>query len=117
MKTVRGQSLLQWTGKEHPDCSLLLGAERALRDVLSRCHIILDEDVRWEEGEGSGRRSENDGKQEIPSRFLFSHICSRLKWGLFLCIFSCSEAAGSSTNCRRKNQQNGEDLQEAAALT
>lgn len=77
MKTVRGQSLLQWTGKEHPDCSLLLGAERALRDVLSRCHIILDEDVRWEEGEGSGRRSENDGKQEIPSRFLsFTHLFS-----------------------------------------
>eukprot|EP00066_Takifugu_rubripes_P024129 XP_011613395.1 PREDICTED: uncharacterized protein LOC105417972 [Takifugu rubripes] len=40
------QSLLQWTGKEHPDCSLLLGAERALRNVLSRCHAILEEDVR-----------------------------------------------------------------------
>uniref|UniRef100_A0A096M253 DH domain-containing protein n=1 Tax=Poecilia formosa TaxID=48698 RepID=A0A096M253_POEFO len=43
------QNLLQWTGKEHPDCSLLLGSERALRSVLSRCHVILEEDVRWEE--------------------------------------------------------------------
>ncbi|XP_077394690.1 uncharacterized protein LOC144031428 isoform X2 [Festucalex cinctus] len=42
------QNLLQWTGKEHPDCSLLLGTERALKDVLSRCHVILEEDVRWE---------------------------------------------------------------------
>ncbi|XP_029685519.1 uncharacterized protein isoform X1 [Takifugu rubripes] len=49
------QSLLQWTGKEHPDCSLLLGAERALRNVLSRCHAILEEDVRWEEAEGAGQ--------------------------------------------------------------
>ncbi|XP_056248932.1 uncharacterized protein LOC130179856 isoform X2 [Seriola aureovittata] len=49
------QNLLQWTGKEHPDCSLLLGAERALRSVLSRCHVILEEDVRWEEGEGAGQ--------------------------------------------------------------
>ncbi|XP_022052813.2 rho guanine nucleotide exchange factor 33 isoform X2 [Acanthochromis polyacanthus] len=46
------QNLLQWTGKEHPDCSLLLGTERALRSVLTRCHVILEEDVRWEEGEG-----------------------------------------------------------------
>ncbi|XP_061599313.1 uncharacterized protein si:ch211-67f24.7 [Cololabis saira] len=45
------QNLLQWTGKEHPDCSLLLGAERALRSVLSRCHQILQEDVRWEDGD------------------------------------------------------------------
>ncbi|XP_077416716.1 uncharacterized protein LOC144048502 isoform X2 [Vanacampus margaritifer] len=45
------QNLLQWTGKEHPDCSLLLSTERALRDVLSRCHVILEEDVRWEGGE------------------------------------------------------------------
>ncbi|CAG13234.1 unnamed protein product [Tetraodon nigroviridis] len=49
------QSLLQWTGEEHPDCSLLLGAEGALRDVLSRCHSILDEDGRREAGGGSGR--------------------------------------------------------------
>ncbi|KAK2826607.1 hypothetical protein Q5P01_020821 [Channa striata] len=46
------QNLLQWTGKEHPDCSLLLGTERALRSILSRCHVILEEDVRWEEGDG-----------------------------------------------------------------
>lgn len=53
------QNLLQWTGKEHPDCSLLLGTERALRALLARCHVILEEDVRWEEGEeGRGRRSE-----------------------------------------------------------
>ncbi|XP_039993504.1 uncharacterized protein LOC120795566 isoform X2 [Xiphias gladius] len=51
------QSLLQWTGKEHPDCSLLLGTERALRSLLSRCHVILEEDVRWEEGEGAGPSS------------------------------------------------------------
>ncbi|XP_034050967.1 uncharacterized protein LOC117531884 [Thalassophryne amazonica] len=46
------QNLLQWTGKEHPDCSLLLGSEKALRSVLSRCHVILDEDVQWEAGAG-----------------------------------------------------------------
>ncbi|TNM95856.1 hypothetical protein fugu_016939 [Takifugu bimaculatus] len=51
----QNDSLLQWTGKEHPDCSLLLGAERALRNVLSRCHAILEEDVRWEEAEGAGQ--------------------------------------------------------------
>ncbi|XP_036006368.1 rho guanine nucleotide exchange factor 33-like [Fundulus heteroclitus] len=53
------QNLLQWTGKDHPDCSLLLGSERALRSVLSRCHVILEEDVRWEEDEGAGQRSES----------------------------------------------------------
>ncbi|XP_068437256.1 rho guanine nucleotide exchange factor 33 [Clinocottus analis] len=51
------QNLLQWTGKEHPDCSLLLGTERALRSILSRCHVILEEDVRWEEGEGGAQSS------------------------------------------------------------
>ncbi|KAM9787835.1 uncharacterized protein si:ch211-67f24.7 isoform X1 [Syngnathus typhle] len=45
------QNLLQWTGKEHPDCSLLLGTERTLRDILSRCHTILEEEVRWDIGE------------------------------------------------------------------
>ncbi|XP_061651068.1 uncharacterized protein si:ch211-67f24.7 isoform X2 [Phyllopteryx taeniolatus] len=54
------QNLLQWTGKEHPDCSLLLGAERTLRDILSRCHVILEEDVRWDRGEGPRRRSLGD---------------------------------------------------------
>ncbi|XP_029349254.1 rho guanine nucleotide exchange factor 33 isoform X2 [Echeneis naucrates] len=54
------QSLLQWTGKEHPDCSLLLGTERALRSVLSRCHVILEEDVRWDEGEGAAQSSCSD---------------------------------------------------------
>ncbi|XP_040055209.2 uncharacterized protein si:ch211-67f24.7 isoform X2 [Gasterosteus aculeatus] len=49
------QNLLQWTVKEHPDCSLLLGAERALRSILSRCHVILEEDVQWDEGEGGGQ--------------------------------------------------------------
>ncbi|XP_035466893.2 uncharacterized protein LOC118286509 isoform X1 [Scophthalmus maximus] len=52
------QSLLQWTGKEHPDCSLLLGTERALRGTLSRCHVILEEDVRWGEGGGQSSCSE-----------------------------------------------------------
>ncbi|XP_024122803.2 uncharacterized protein LOC112143218 [Oryzias melastigma] len=49
------QNLLQWTGKEHPDCSLLLGSERALRSTLSRCHVILEEEVRWEEEEEAGQ--------------------------------------------------------------
>ncbi|XP_068194510.1 uncharacterized protein si:ch211-67f24.7 isoform X2 [Antennarius striatus] len=48
------QNLLQWTGKDHPDCSLLLGTERALRSILSRCHEILEEDVQWGEKEGDG---------------------------------------------------------------
>ncbi|XP_078797343.1 uncharacterized protein si:ch211-67f24.7 isoform X2 [Oryzias latipes] len=51
------QNLLQWTGKEHPDCSLLLGSERALRTTLSRCHVILEEEVRWEEDEEAGQSS------------------------------------------------------------
>lgn len=55
--TLSLQNLLQWTGKEHPDCSLLLGTERALRSVLSRCHVILEQDVRWDEGEAAGQRS------------------------------------------------------------
>ncbi|XP_061700836.1 uncharacterized protein si:ch211-67f24.7 [Syngnathoides biaculeatus] len=50
------QNLLQWTGKEHPDCSLLLGAERTLRDILSRCHVILEEEVRWDGPEEPWRR-------------------------------------------------------------
>ncbi|RVE57568.1 hypothetical protein OJAV_G00217830 [Oryzias javanicus] len=51
------QNLLQWTGKEHPDCSLLLGSERALRSTLSRCHVILEEEVRWGEEEEAGQSS------------------------------------------------------------
>ncbi|KAK7905151.1 hypothetical protein WMY93_017758 [Mugilogobius chulae] len=47
------QSLLQWTGKDHPDCSLLLGSERALRSLLSQCHQILERDVQWEEPEAT----------------------------------------------------------------
>ncbi|KAJ0008513.1 hypothetical protein NQD34_015928, partial [Periophthalmus magnuspinnatus] len=46
------QSLLQWTGKDHPDCSLLLGSERALRSLLNQCHQILERDVQWEQPEG-----------------------------------------------------------------
>ncbi|XP_045063458.1 uncharacterized protein LOC121539094 isoform X2 [Coregonus clupeaformis] len=46
------QSLLQWTGSDHPDCSLLQGSERVLRSILSRCHLILEEDVRWGDGGG-----------------------------------------------------------------
>ncbi|XP_061823892.1 uncharacterized protein [Nerophis lumbriciformis] len=49
------QNLLQWTSKEHPDCSLLLGTERALRDVLSRCHAVLEEDVKWDDEEQQER--------------------------------------------------------------
>ncbi|MEQ2178820.1 hypothetical protein GOODEAATRI_018214 [Goodea atripinnis] len=60
-KSLVGDILVQligqndWTGKEHPDCSLLLGSERALRSILSRCHAILEDDVRWEEDEGAGQ--------------------------------------------------------------
>lgn len=76
------QNLLQWTGKEHPDCSLLLGTERALRGVLSRCHVILEEDVRWEEAEGAGGSSCSD-----------------------------SAAGGSSANCCMRNHQPRESQQ------
>ncbi|XP_034531225.1 uncharacterized protein LOC117806401 [Notolabrus celidotus] len=79
------QNLLQWTGKEHPDCSLLLGAERALRSTLSRCHAILEEDVRWEEVEGAGQSCPDAG------------------------------VAGSSANCCRRSQQNRECQQESNA--
>ncbi|XP_041669262.1 uncharacterized protein LOC121526658 isoform X2 [Cheilinus undulatus] len=79
------QNLLQWTGKEHPDCSLLLGTERALRSVLSQCHVILEEDVRWDEGEGAGQS------------------CSD------------AAAAGSSANCCRRSQQTRESQQESSA--
>ncbi|XP_029973387.1 uncharacterized protein LOC115407163 [Salarias fasciatus] len=76
------QSLLQWTGKEHPDCSLLLGTERALRSVLSRCHVVLEEDVRWEDGDGAAQRSGG-----------------------------CTDAAvgASSANCCRRSQQTREE--------
>lgn len=79
VKPVRVQSLLQWTGKEHPDCSLLLGAERALRNVLSRCHVILEEDVKWEEGEGAGQRSGNDGKRALDAS-IFKHLSLIEMW-------------------------------------
>ncbi|XP_067335339.1 rho guanine nucleotide exchange factor 33 isoform X1 [Channa argus] len=85
------KNLLQWTGKEHPDSSLLLGTERALRSILSRCHVILEEDVRWEEGEGAGQSS-----------------CSR------------AGPRGSSVNCCTRSQQTeesqscGEDCNSAA---
>jgi hypothetical protein len=39
------QNLLQWTSRDHPDCSLLLGSEKVLRETLSRCHSILEQDV------------------------------------------------------------------------
>ncbi|KAM8833825.1 uncharacterized protein ACB058_017639 isoform 1-T1 [Synchiropus picturatus] len=68
------QNLLQWTSKEHPDCSLLLGSERALRGLLSRCHVILEQDVRWEEGcESSG--SEAAGGESAPT------LCQRSRPG------------------------------------
>ncbi|KAJ4920533.1 hypothetical protein JOQ06_022666 [Pogonophryne albipinna] len=58
------QSLLQWTRPEHPDCSLLLGAERALRSVLTRCHQTLQEDVQWEEAGGQSSDAESEGCSE-----------------------------------------------------
>ncbi|XP_062296815.1 uncharacterized protein si:ch211-67f24.7 [Scomber scombrus] len=68
------QNLLQWTGKEHPDCSLLLGTERALRSVLSRCHVILEEEVRWEEGEEAEQSNYCDAAAGGPS----TNGCMRL---------------------------------------
>ncbi|XP_019909659.2 uncharacterized protein LOC105025538 isoform X2 [Esox lucius] len=44
------QKLLQWTGSDHPDSCLLQGSEKVLRDTLSRCHLTLEEDVRWVDG-------------------------------------------------------------------
>ncbi|XP_047466717.1 uncharacterized protein LOC125023462 isoform X2 [Mugil cephalus] len=67
------QSLLQWTGKEHPDCSLLLGTEQALRSILSRCHVILEEDVRWEDEEGAGQSSYSDAAAAASSE----NCCTR----------------------------------------
>ncbi|XP_042356334.1 uncharacterized protein LOC121953355 isoform X1 [Plectropomus leopardus] len=78
------QNLLQWTGKDHPDCSLLLGTERALRSILSRCHVTLEEDVRWEEGEGAGQ-----------------------------CSYSDAVAGGSSANCCTRGQQTREPQRES----
>ncbi|XP_019953501.2 rho guanine nucleotide exchange factor 33 [Paralichthys olivaceus] len=69
------QNLLQWTGKEHPDCSLLLGTERALRGILSRCHLILEEDVRWEDGEGAGQSSCSDAAAGSSS----ANCCTRVQ--------------------------------------
>ncbi|KAG7229155.1 hypothetical protein INR49_013098 [Caranx melampygus] len=83
------QNLLQWTGKDHPDCSLLLGTERALRSLLSRCHVILEEDVRWEDGEGAGQR---DTQQAVHlTNGVDSHHSMRLE------CWSCSPV-------RRKGQ-------------
>nr|XP_020478593.1 uncharacterized protein LOC109973390 isoform X3 [Monopterus albus] len=79
------QNLLQWTGKEHPDCSLLLGTERALRSILSHCHLILEEDVRWEEEERAGQSS-----------------CSN------------AVAGESSVNCCTRSQQSREESDSAA---
>nr|XP_046163986.1 uncharacterized protein LOC124001324 isoform X2 [Oncorhynchus gorbuscha] len=44
------QRLLQWTDSDHPDSSLLQGSERVLKNILSRCHLILEDDVRWGDG-------------------------------------------------------------------
>ncbi|CAJ1074818.1 rho guanine nucleotide exchange factor 33 isoform X1 [Xyrichtys novacula] len=80
------QNLLQWTSKEHPDCSLLLGTERALRSILSRCHVILEEGVRWGGEEGGAGQSCSD-----------------------------AAAAGPSAHCCRRNQQPREGQQESSS--
>lgn len=75
------QNLLQWTGKEHPDCSLLLGTERALRSVLCRCHVILEEDVRWEEEEEeeeAEQRSEHHHEKHLQKHLKSQIHCERL---------------------------------------
>ncbi|XP_036811221.1 uncharacterized protein LOC110498272 isoform X3 [Oncorhynchus mykiss] len=56
------QSLLQWTDSDHPDCSLLQGSERVLRSILSRCHLILEDDVRW----GDGGRMAGPREEQQP---------------------------------------------------
>ncbi|XP_042186235.1 uncharacterized protein LOC112247676 isoform X3 [Oncorhynchus tshawytscha] len=56
------QSLLQWTDSDHPDCSLLQGSERVLRNILSRCHLILEDDVRW----GDGGRMAGPREEQQP---------------------------------------------------
>ncbi|KAL0969421.1 hypothetical protein UPYG_G00227190 [Umbra pygmaea] len=43
------QKLLQWTAYDHPDRSLLQGSEKILRSTQVRCHLTLEEDVRWED--------------------------------------------------------------------
>ena len=56
------QNLLQWTSRDHPDCSLLLGSEKVLRETLTRCHGILEQDVQWEEDpHPTNQRSEREG--------------------------------------------------------
>ncbi|PWA29635.1 hypothetical protein CCH79_00007969 [Gambusia affinis] len=84
------QNLLQWTGKEHPDCSLLLGSERALRSVLSRCHVILEEDVRWEEDEEAGQSHNLTLRDSSPD--VNSAPCD-------------AAAAASSGSCCTRSQQ------------
>ncbi|XP_051941997.1 rho guanine nucleotide exchange factor 33 [Hippocampus zosterae] len=77
------QNLLQWTGKEHPDCSLLLGTERALRDILLRCHTILEEDVHWDGAEAPKRRGCGDVEaggscpNSAPQRTKVEHAAPR----------------------------------------
>ncbi|XP_052341566.1 uncharacterized protein LOC118362118 isoform X3 [Oncorhynchus keta] len=56
------QSLLQWTDSDHPDCSLLQGSERVLKNILSRCHLILEDDVRW----GDGGRMAGPREEQQP---------------------------------------------------
>lgn len=112
------QNLLQWTGKEHPDCSLLLGTERALRSVLCRCHVILEEDVRWEEEEEeeeAEQRSEHHHEKHLQK-----HLESQIhRERLCLCFaLSCSDAvvvaSGSSANCCRRNQHTRGECQQGS---
>ncbi|XP_077477519.1 uncharacterized protein LOC144090077 [Stigmatopora argus] len=60
------QNLLQRTGEDHPDRSLLLGTERTLGHVLWRCHAILDEDVHWEEPSCGGDEEEEAAGGSTP---------------------------------------------------
>lgn len=84
------QNLLQWTGKEHPDCSLLLGSERALRTTLSRCHVILEEEVRWEEDEEAGQR------RGTTETFFSSSSAAVLLYLMDVCLCSSCDAAASA---------------------
>lgn len=119
------QSLLQWTGKEHPDYNLLLGCKQALRSVLSCCHVILEENMKWEEGQGAGQRS-GLSISHLPLKIIlntddwwFSQVACSITVLILCLIRSCSEAetAGCSANCCKRDQQSRESQQKSTALT
>ncbi|KAG7272733.1 hypothetical protein CRUP_031057 [Coryphaenoides rupestris] len=94
------QHLLQWTGKDHPDCSLLLGSEKVLRETLSRCHTVLEHDVQWEEEEEEAAASANQsGKCSggAPACASSANCCARSQ--------QCSQAAAREQSRDGQQQQ------------